>query len=227
METSFMKKSKLSLAIAAIVATSALPITAHGGAMEDLSEQVDALSAQLKAVQAELRSLKEQQSGTATVPPAAEETEYGELVEEVVLLREDVDDLDERLMQPERHAAVDRLEWGGDFRFQAHSIESTIPTHVNGLQMQGDIIAMMQSPQFGSMLGENFTFEELSQAMQVLQGMPPSVSGPLMQQLQDANRVEGYDFDDDLVRTSRLRLEMNANVADDVIFYARLAMYKV
>jgi hypothetical protein len=127
-------------------------------------------------------------------------------------------------MAPERHAALDRIEWGGDFRFQAHSIDSTIPDHINGLQMQADFIGVMQG--FG-LLGEQFTFEELSQAFQQIQGLPPEVTGPLQEQLAQANYVKGYNFDDDLVRTSRLRLEMNAAVAEDVIFYGRLGMYKV
>lgn len=217
-----MKKSRISLAVGAVVAVMALPLTTQAATVEELSAQLQAMQSQMMEMQKEIKTLREKdaQGGELVIV----ETDYGELQEEVMYLREDVDELDERLMEPERHAALDRIEWGGDFRFQAHSIDSSIPDHINGLQMQGDMIGIMQN--FG-MLGDEFTFEELSQAMQAMQGLPPELTGPLMQQLAQANYVKGYNFNDDLVRTSRLRLEMNAKVAEDVSFYGRLGMYKV
>jgi hypothetical protein len=217
-----MTKTKMSLAVGAVVAALALPVTVQGASVEELSAQLESMQSQMMEMQKEIKTLREKEAGRPEVIVA--EAEYGELQEEVLFLREDVDDIDERLMAPERHAALDRIEWGGDFRFQAHSIDSTIPDHINGLQMQGDMIGLMQG--FG-MLGDEFTFEELSQAVQQLQSLPPELSGPIMQQLAQDNYVKGYNFDDDLVRTSRLRLEMNAAVAEDVIFYGRLGMYKV
>lgn len=217
-----MKKSKITLAVGTVIAAMALPLTSQAATVEELSAQLQAMQSQMMEMQQEIRTLREKEASRPEL--VVVDTDYGDLQEEVMYLREDVDELDDRLMEPERHAALDRLEWGGDFRFQTHSIDATIPDHINGLQMQGDIIELMQG--FG-MLGDEFTFEELSQAMQQLQGLPPEVAGPIMQQLAQQNYVKGYDFDDDLVRTSRLRLEMKAKVAEDVDFYARLGMYKV
>ena len=217
-----MTKTKMSLAVGAVIATLALPVSVQGATVEELSAQLEAMQSQMMEMQKEIKTLREQEAGSPEV--VVVESDYGDLQEEVMFLREDVDDIDERLMAPERHAALDRIEWGGDFRFQAHSIDSTIPDHINGLQMQGDFIGVMQ--QFG-LLGEEFTFEELSQAFQQIQSFPPELTGPLQEQLAQANFVKGYNFDDDVVRTSRLRLEMNAAVAEDVIFYGRLGMYKV
>lgn len=217
-----MKKSTMTLAVAAAVASLSVPMFAQGATVEELSAQLEIMQTQMMAMQQEMKAMRAKEASDTGVMVV--ETDYGELQEEVMVLREDVDDLDDRLMEPEKHAALDRIEWGGDFRFQAHSIDSTIPNHINGLQMQGDMIPLLQG--FG-MLGEQFTFEELSAAMQQIQGFPPSVTGPLMQQLAQANYVQGYNFNDDVVRTSRLRLEMKADVAEDVLFYGRLGMYKV
>jgi hypothetical protein len=217
-----MMKTRMSLAVGVTVAALALPLSGHGATVDELSAQLQAMQSQMMAMQKELQSLREKDANRAEV--VVVETDYGDLQEEVMFLREDVDDLDERLMEPERHAALDRIEWGGDFRFQAHSIDSTIPDHINGLQMQGDFIGIMQ--QFG-LLGDDYTFEELSQAFQQIQGLPPELTGPIMEQLAQANYVKGYNFNDDVVRTSRLRLEMKAEVAEDVSFYGRLGMYKV
>ena len=217
-----MKKSTMSLAVAAAVAAMSLPLSVQGATVEELSAQLQAMQSEMMSMQKEIKTLREKEASRAGL--VVVETDYGDLQEEVMVLREDVDDLDDRLKEPERHAALDRIEWGGDFRFQAHSLDSTIPDHINGLQLQGDFIGLMQ--QFG-LLGDDFTFEELGQAFQQLQGFPPELTGPLQRQLEEANFVKGYNFDDDLVRTSRLRLEMNAAVAEDVSFYGRLGMYKV
>jgi len=217
-----MKKSKIALAVGAAVALLSLPMLTQGATVEELSTQLEAMQSQMMEMQKELMQLREKDATQS--PITIVETDYGDLKEEVMVLREDVDDLDDRLMEPEKHAALDRLEWGGDFRFEAHSIEATIPDHINGLQMQGEMIGLLQN--FG-MLGEQFTFEELKGAMQQMQGLPPELTGPIMEQLANNNYVPGYDFDDDIIRTSRLRLEMNADVAENVSFYGRLAMYKV
>jgi len=217
-----MKKSKMSLAVGTAVALLALPMYTHGATVEELSAQLEAMQSQMMEMQKEIKTLREKDA--ARSPYVAVETDYGELKEEVLVLREDVDDLDDRLMAPEKHAAVDRVEWGGDFRFEVHSMEATIPDHINGLQMQGEMIGMMQN--FG-LLGEQFTFEELKAAVDTMQSFPPAVKDPILAELAANNYVPGYDFDDDILRTSRLRLELNAQVADDVSFYSRLAMYKV
>ena len=215
-----MKKSTMSLAVAAAVATLSLPLSVQGATVDELSAQLQAMQSEMMSMQKEIKTLREKEAGRTGL--VVVETDYGDLQEEVMVLREDVDDLDDRLMEPERHAALDRIEWGGDFRFQAHSIDSTIPDHINGLQLQGDIIRFLQNPPpesgFPPLLGEDFTFEQLSQVMEMLQGLPDEVKNQIIGPLAQKNYVKGYNFDDDLVRTSRLRLEMNAAVAEDVIF---------
>ncbi|MDX1733149.1 MAG: DUF3373 family protein [Halioglobus sp.] len=217
-----MKKSLMSLAVGATVAALTFSTAAGAATVEELSTQLEAMKAHMEKMQQELDALRAKEAQKSDT--AIADMDDAELKEEVIVLREDVDELDERVMKPERHAAVDALEWGGDFRFQVHSLDSQIPDHFNGLQMQGDFIGLLQNFQ---LLGDNFTFDELSQAFATLQGFPPEQTGPIMQQIAQENFVRGYSFNDDLVRTSRLRLEMRADVAEDVMFYGRLAMYKV
>jgi hypothetical protein len=215
-----MKRTLISIAVASALAVSVAPALAQSNA--ELAAQVKLLTEQMAEMQKELNTLRASDaSGNRFV---VVENEYEDLKEEVLVLREDVDDLDDRLMEPEKHAALDALTWGGDFRVQAHSIDATVPDHIDGLGFQGDAIGLMQN--FG-LLGEQFTFQELTAAFQQLQSLPPAVKDPILGQLAQANYVPGYDADDDLLRSSRLRLEMKANVGDNVSFYGRLAMYKI
>ena len=133
-----MKKSRMSLAVGVAVAALSLPLVAQGATVEELAAKLEAMQSQMMEMQTELKTMREKEAKRAEPGEiVVVETDYGDLQEEVMFLREDVDELDERLMEPERHAALDRIEWGGDFRFQAHAIDSTIPDHINGLQMQG------------------------------------------------------------------------------------------
>jgi len=217
-----MQKTKMSLAVSSVVFVLALPLSVQSATVDELSAQMEAMQTQMMAMQKELVELREKDAARNQFEVV--ETNYGELQEEVMFLREDVDDLDERLMAPEKHAALDGLRWGGDFRVQAHAIEGTVPDHINGLQMQGMMIPMLQD--FG-LLPQEYNFQDLQRAMAAMQAFPPSVTDPVLAQLQAANFVPGYDVDNDILRTTRMRLEMKGDVGENVNFYARLAMYKV
>ncbi len=221
-----MNRSRISLAVGAAVVAMALPVngiaSAQGPSVEELSAQMAAMQAQMAAMQTELKELRERDAARSQFEVVT--TDYGDLEEEVMILREDVDDLDERLMAPEKHAALDGINWGGDFRAQVHAIEANIPDHVSGLQFQSLLIGQLQ--QFG-LLGEQFTFAELKQAVGMVQSFPPEVSGPILESLARESYVPGYNADNDILRTSRLRLELKGDVGENVDFYARLAMYKV
>jgi cell division protein FtsB len=218
-----MKKSTLSVAVAAAVTTLALPLAASAATVDELSAQLEAMQAQMLGMQKEIKELRAREAARPQIEVV--ETDYGELKEEVMYLREDVDDLDDRLMAPEKHAAIDRITWGGEFRFQAHGIKSQIPDYVDGMAMQSQFVGALQG--FG-LLGEDFTYEEMNAAVQqVRQDFPPEVVEGMMQQFAENAYRQGYDFDNDLVRTSRLRLDMDAQVGDNVSFFGRLGMYKV
>jgi len=51
-------------------------------------------------------------------------------------LQASVRDLNERTNQSERRGLRNRLDWGGDYRFETHVIRGNIPTHYDGMQLQ-------------------------------------------------------------------------------------------
>jgi uncharacterized coiled-coil protein SlyX len=213
----------MSLAVAATVAGLTVPLAVQASTVEELSAQMAAMQKQMMAMQEELTELREKDAAGNQF--AVVEADYGELKEEVMYLREDVDDIDDRLMAPEKHAALDGLTWGGDFRVQAHSIEASIPDHISGTQFQSQFIGALQS--YG-ILGDQFTFQELKQAAAfVNDNFPPALVDQMLQQFAENAFVPGYHADNDILRTSRLRLEMKGDIGENVDFYARLAMYKV
>ena len=58
-------------------------------------------------------------------------------------LQTSVRDLNERVNATERKSLRDRLEWGGDYRFEVHAIRGNIPTHYDGMQMQNLMVNSM------------------------------------------------------------------------------------
>jgi outer membrane murein-binding lipoprotein Lpp len=218
-----MNRSTISLAVAAAVTGLVLPLAVSAATVDELSAQLKAMQAQMLDMQKEIKELRAKDATRSQFEVV--ETDYGDLKEEVMVLREDVDDLDDRLMEPEKHAAIDGITWGGEFRFQAHSIESHIPEYSDGLNVQRQLIGALQD--FG-LLGDQFTYEELNAAVQgVRQNFPPAVVDGMIQGFAKNAYQPGYRADNDLLRTSRMRLDMNAMPGENVSFFGRLTMYKV
>jgi hypothetical protein len=215
------KKTKLALAVGTVSTFMATAPLVMGATVEELNAQLQAMQAQMMEMQKEMKVLRENQGGKWVVTSE----DYGEMQEEVAVLREDVDDMDDRLMEPEKHAVLDGIQWGGDFRFEAHNIDADIPDHIDGMRFQNELVTTMQ--EFG-MLGDSFTFEELKTAVADMQAnFPPELVDGMMQEFAENSYQSGYGYDEDVLRTSRLRLNMKAAVADNVVFEGRLAMYKV
>ena len=60
--------------------------------------------------------------------------------EQISDLKEEVKDLEKRLMKTERKAALDRINFSGDFRFEVNSISSTYDDYFNGMQLQRALV---------------------------------------------------------------------------------------
>jgi len=165
--------------------------------------------------------------------------------EEAAALRAELAEIQERLDKVEKKAAKDRLNFSGDFRFEMHSIESSIPEHYDGMALQKGIVDTLfyygatgnfpQGPQqvqqfiaqnYGSYLyfTSGLTYAQLQQAMGMF---PPEMQQALMGSLLPYTHVAGYDADNSALYTNRLRLNMDAEVAENVKFTGRLSMYKV
>lgn len=159
-------------------------------------------------------------------------------------IRDEIADLEARLEKVEKKAARDRVNFSGDFRFEAHSIAADIPDHYDGMALQNGIVntlfyygATGQLPQspaavsqfiaqhYGDYLyfTDHLTFARLKQSMAMF---PPEMQQGLMTMLLPGARVPGYAADNSLMYTSRLRFGLDAEVAANVKFTGRLAMYK-
>jgi hypothetical protein len=164
--------------------------------------------------------------------------------EDADALKKEIKDLEKRLEKVEKKAAQDRVRFSGDFRFEAHSIEASVPNHYDGMALQKGVVdtffyygATGQFPQgplevqqfiaqnYGSYLyfTSGLTYEGLQHAMGMI---PPEMQAALMGSLLPYTYVAGYDADNSILYTNRLRLNMDADVAKNVTFTGRLSMYK-
>lgn len=229
-----MKNRILPLAIAMALLSPAASQAATDDA--ELRAQVEALKSEISKIE----DLKAQVQALEEKIAAADE-----LAENVEMLQEDVDDLDDRLMKPERHATLDAIEWGGEFRFEAHSIQADVPEHFDGMELQRGVVDTMfyftrngmppAAPgdveqeianNYGQYLGflDGLTYESLGQ---FLGQFTPDQQQQLMGALLPGTYVPDYSNDNSIMYTSRLRLQMHAAVSDGITFDGRLGMYKV
>jgi hypothetical protein len=160
-------------------------------------------------------------------------------------LQKDLQDIEKRLDKVEMKAAQDRINFTGDFRFEAHAIRSSIPDHYDGMVLQNGIVntifyygATGQLPPSQTAVGEfiaqhygdylyftnNLTFAQLKGYMGMF---PPQMQQQLMMSLLPGAFVKGYNVDNSSMYTSRLRLNMQADIDENISFAGRLAMYKV
>jgi hypothetical protein len=95
-------------------------------------------------------------------------------------LQTNVRDLSERVSATERKSLQDRLQWGGDYRFEAHTIRGNVPSHYDGMQLQNLMVKTlwMFSPQSQGGLGMTFDPNMLGQMT------PAQFSGFINQQVQ-------------------------------------------
>jgi hypothetical protein len=99
--------------------------------IDQLKKTVHALEQRLNAqenakpAEAALVATPTTAAAPATKPDAA-----------IVDLQESVRDLNDRVNTTERRSLKDRLNWGGDYRFEAHTIWGTVPSHYDGMQLQ-------------------------------------------------------------------------------------------
>jgi len=166
-------------------------------------------------------------------------------------LKKKLRDLEKRLRKVERQSALDRLQFTGDFRFEVHNIDAEIAPYFDGMELQNLTVGTMfyflnnfdgMDPMSGfpgsvddignfiqmnagdyMAFANSLSFDELKQFMG---GFSPAQQQMLMGMLMPATAKDGYDYKNDILYTNRLRLNMNADVADDVNFAGRLTMYK-
>lgn len=171
-----------------------------------------------------------------TPAAAAEETDQPE--------PDKITDIEKRVEALERKSALDRVQFGGDYRFEAHSIDASVPAHFDGMRLQNlvvnTIFYYMSSGSFPSNMQDvnnlirsrygdylyftqNLTFDQLRGMMSQF---PPQMQQQLFAMLMPGAAVPGYEADNGIMYTNRLRLTLAAPVGDNIRFTGRLAMYK-
>src|SRR5689334_23860649 len=107
----------------------AIIIVLLGSALWAQSPQADdtaKLRQELEQLKKTVDALEQKLAAQSAAPAAATENKD---VTSVPELKADVKEINERVRETERHNALDRLQWSGDYRFQAHTIRASIPAH--------------------------------------------------------------------------------------------------
>ncbi|WP_303722658.1 DUF3373 family protein [Malonomonas rubra] len=170
-----------------------------------------------------------------------------ELQKQIAEIAQQLEDLEDRVDKPERHAALDR-EWYGDFRTDVHSLHYqdvawNPGVYVNLDQFGADVFSdpatwgydvgadgMPMTADDGGLIAgsplEGFATAFPLHAAKFFSGTAPSIGG-LSMLGQDLGYVPPKsDINNDLFYTTRLRLGMRAKIADNMSFSGRLNMYK-
>ncbi len=154
-----------------------------------------------------------------------------ELQKQIQDLNQELSDVSKRVDKNEKHTALDRIQFSGDFRTKADTLHYQDVTFRPGIQVDfNDFGAKAMSGAFGG-FGSNG---------QPLPGTPLAnmmAANPQLAQAFGAGLLHGVmpypfpgaqtsDVNNDIIYTTRLRLNMKAKVYDNVNFTGRLTMYK-
>jgi uncharacterized protein DUF3373 len=237
---------KLLLAALMFLLTSGLWAQSTPPATDDaaqLRQEIDQLKKTVNALEQRLEA-QEKGAQPATAQPAAKQDETVSTAD----LQTNVRELNDRVLETERKGLRDRLEWGGDYRFEAHTIRGNVPSHFDGMQLQNLLVKTMFYMQTNNgnppsdiasiqnnvqahyadyqFFTNNLTFKDLKGAMAAMAQFP-AMQQQLMGMLLPATFRQGYSANTDTLLTNRLRLKFETKVADNISFGARLSMYKV
>ena len=125
---------KLLLAVLMFLLTAGLWAQTTPLATDDpaqLQQEIDQLKKTINSL--ELRLDAQEKATQQNATPAA-------APKEATVSTQDLDgrvrDLNDRVSETERRGLRDRLNWGGDYRFEAHTIVGNVPAHYDGMQLQ-------------------------------------------------------------------------------------------
>jgi hypothetical protein len=127
---------KLLIAVFAFLLTAGLWAQTAPPATDDatqLRQDIDQLKKTINSLE---QRLDAQEKATK---PSASQTSANTAVpanEAITDIQASVRDLNDRVNQGERRSLRDRLDWAGDYRFEAHTIFGTVPNHYDGMQLQ-------------------------------------------------------------------------------------------
>ncbi len=175
-----------------------------------------------------------------------------ELQQQIADIVEEIEELQDRVSKPERHAATDRISWYGDLRVKADTLHYNDVTWNPGIKVDySDLFAKAGTAAYGNvdtmtlggilsgmiMADPTTTFDAGSPfegLFNRLMAMPAAqqqkIIGAMLAggvgnfALAEAQKTS--DINNDILYTTRLRLGMKAEIASNMDFSGRLSMYK-
>ena len=78
--------------------------------------------------------------GVSAVAFAQESSDPPVTQEQIDKLKDEIKDLEKRVMKNERKTALDRVDFSGDFRFEANSLDMSIEPFFDGMQLQSLLV---------------------------------------------------------------------------------------
>ncbi len=182
------------------------------------------------------------------------ERELGALRERVQAAEKDKEENQQRVDALEKKAALDRLNITGEIRIASDTLAGKQAAHFDGLKLQKGIVDTMfySATNAGSfpfpsnpsdpqsiyrtldanvaghyadylLFTSRLTFNDLKSA---LGRFPAAQQQALMQMLVPATAVAEQDYRNDILYTTRLRLNLRTEISEHMSFSGRLAMYK-
>lgn len=203
----------------------------------DLRTEIDELKKMVKALEEKLAAQETKQAEQAK---AAEPT--AEAKDETVA---QIKELDRRVTKTERDTALQRIRFGGDYRFEAHSIRANVPAHYDGMKLQSLLVRTMFSmgilgrppmsvSEINSTVAQNYSSYQLftsnltfSQLREQMAAFPPEMQQQLFGMLLPETYVPETKANNGILYTNRFRFRIDSQVAENMHFSARLSMYKV
>jgi len=203
--------------------------------LEKLKQQVAALEQRLKAQEGPPAAASAAPASSLKAPETPAPSEVAATLKE----------LDQRVSATERGQALDRIRFTGDYRFEAHAIAGKVPAHFDGMKLQNLVVkTMFAMPILGrppasvneinntisshysdyQQFTGNLTFDQLKKGMA---SFPAAMQQQLFGMLMPSTYTPAYNDNNSSLFTNRLRLNFNAQIADNVSFTGRLSMYKV
>jgi len=97
-----------------------------------LRQEIDQLKKTVAALEQRLDTQEKAKPAEAAPAAAPKQDDAATIAD----LQASVRDLNDRVNGTERKSLRDRLDWGGDYRFEAHTIRGNIPSYYDGMQVQ-------------------------------------------------------------------------------------------
>ncbi|MEJ5165447.1 MAG: DUF3373 family protein [Thermoanaerobaculia bacterium] len=157
---------------------------------------------------------------------------------------DEISEIKKRLDQVEKKSILDKLNFEGEYRFEANSIQGDISSYIDGLKLQNMVVStifyyastgMLPSSwddvsgyiatHYGDWLyfASNLTFDQLKSYMSMF---PPEMQQALFSMYIPLAYRDGYSYENEIFYTNLLKLSFKSNVAPNISFAGRLSMYK-